>query len=661
MADIRRLVTLEEVTNLVGGNAGGEIPAWGWSTDQDTGTIVTQQVQVAAPRPGSAGTKCMEATWTGVTAGTKVRMNVGGDPPSGQTEIGGSLRVWGYVWGRVSTTSTNLALQVMWWNSAGALISTVDLQAIASPTTNTWYELQGSAVSPSNAVRGSLWLTSTTTSTTPGLRGDDGSFIAHPSYAGPFVDTTSTVSTTVKDLEVDNKLMAGRDSFTIKAPDRTVSSAGSGRRYAGTYAVTDSHSNAQANWKLLVTDTTADLASQAVEAVLQPLESLNTPDLHLEWRPDGNTYSTFYEVRGPATWQLGYSRLQYTSNQRLELDVQIPISPLGRAGVATQTFASAAYPLVTPAVIGLTSAIPGSAPAQVEMTLSRVDNTFNPAFAVVGWWSRLPSPPTGYNNCYSFIQGEATKPGTTPTTWVSSGSGTASGGNELRAAVSGAGTASATYGISTLGVTSATVDIEIWARVNISSTIVSPKITASLQSGVGASIYTREWGLAGRPIAVPTSNQWRLTRVGTITIPAQKAASNWNLNIGMSWAAGSTVSLSLDCLLLVPADQRAVSPSGEALDSSYPRFLQNSSNSGRVISKTIKSDLSGSVKLDGNIAPDPGLGGSLLEFPPGNVDMAVLLSEMPADSGADALTMSSSFDCWLDFKITPRYFVVKGS
>lgn len=655
MADIRRLVTLKDIKNEVI-NPGGEADASNWTAGAGAGSAGTP-VQVTANRTGSSGTKSVQTTGAGVTSGFGMWLNA----YPGATPVSPDQRVWAYGWASATTATTSMTLNIQWFNSAGAYLSQSPAQFITPITTNTWYELQGTATAPTGAAYCSLTVLMINTTTAPVLQADDFCLVVDDTFAGPYISTTSTISTVVKDLEVDNKLMAARDTFSIKAPDRNVSSAGSGRRYAGTYAISDSHSNAQANWKLLVTDTTADLASQAVEAALQPLETLNTPDLHLEWRPDGNTYSTFYEIRGPATWQFNYSRIQYTSNQRLELDVQIPISPLGRGGVTTQSFASSGTPLVTPAVIGLTSAIPGSAPAQVEMTLSRVDTTFNPAFAVVGWWSRLPSPPTGYNNCYSFIQGEATKPGTTPTTWVSSGSGTASGGNELRAAVSGAGTASATYGISTLGVTSATVDIEIWARVNISSTIVSPKITASLQSGVGASIYTREWGLAGRPIAVPTSNQWRLTRVGTITIPAQKVASNWNLNIGMSWAAGSTVSLSLDCLLLVPADQRAVSPSGEALDSSYPRFLQNSSNSGRVISKTIKSDLSGSVKLDGNIAPDPGLGGSLLEFPPGNVDMAVLLSEMPADSGADALTMSSSFNCWLDFKITPRYFVVKGS
>lgn len=654
MADIRRLVTLKDIKNEVA-NTGGEADASGWTAAAGAGSAGAP-VQVTANRTGSTGTKSIQTTGVTVTANAGIQLlaNVAATPVSpGQ-------RVFGYGWGRCTTASTFLDLRISFYNSAAVLISHASVQVVV-PTTNTWYELQGSAVAPANSAFCSLNLLQTNTSTSPVLQADDFMLVVDDTFAGPYIDTTSTVSTVVKDLEVDNKLMAGRDSFTIKAPDRNVSSAGSGRRYAGTYAISDTHTNAQANWKLLVTDTTADLASQSVEAVLQPLERLNSPDLHLEWRPDGNTYSTFYEIRGPATWQLGYSRLQYTSNRRLELDVQIPISPLGRGGVTTQTFASSGTPLATPAVIGLTSAIPGSAPAQVEMTLNRTDNTSNPAFAVLGWWSRLPSPPTGYNNCYSFIQAEATKPGTTPTGWASTGDAGASGGNYLAVAASGAGTASAKYGISTLGVTSATIDIEIWARVASNPGTVSPKITASMQSGVGASIYTREWGLAGRPITVPTVNNYRLTRVGTITIPTQSVASNWTLTIGMSWAAGSTGTIGLDCLMLVPADQRAVSPSGEALDAYYPRFLQNTSNSARVISKTIKTDLSGSVKLDGNIAPDPGLGGSLLEFPAGNVDMAVLLSEMPADSGADALFMSSNFNCWLDFKITPRYFVVKGS
>ena len=45
-----------------------------------------------------------------------------------------------------------------------------------------------------------------------------------------------------------------------------------------------------------------------VEALLGDLETMAADAQRpvLEWRPDGSTVSTYYEVRGPATWQPDY-------------------------------------------------------------------------------------------------------------------------------------------------------------------------------------------------------------------------------------------------------------------------------------------------------------------------------------------------------------------
>ena len=662
MADIRRLVTLTTVTNRIL-NASGEVDATNWTAASGAGSASTPAAAGGA-RTGSSGVKHVETTGTGVTSGQGIWLNA--SPAS--IPISPDQEVWAYGWMRPGTSASDLTLSVQWFDAGDTYISQDPVQYRTSPTTGTWYEMQGTAVAPANAASCSLTARMTNSTTTPVLWADDFAVVVSDSYAGPWFEGTATLSALVNDLEVDQKLIAARDTFSIKAPERTVVQAGSYRRYAGTRAVSDSHANATAQWKLLVKDTTADLASKAVEAVLQPLEALNTPGLHLEWRPDGNTESTFYEVRGPATWQLGYSRIRFSTTQVYELDVTIPISPLGRGGgAAVQSFGSQASPVTTPAVVQLSQPITGTAPAQAAMTISRVDNASNPSFVAIGWWNRLPAPPTGYTNCYGLIQGEATKTGTTPTGWTSAGHVDASGGNLLQNSTSeGPGTAKAQYAITTEGITGPTVDIEVWGRTRIAWACVAPRFALSFSQGVGAPIYTREWGLAGRPLvpgAYP-SIPFRMTRLGSVTLPVKDVSPLWTLTVDAAWSDQPVVGLGpvigLDYLMLLPANSRACSPSGEAFDVSYPKFMQSASNTGDVISKTIHSDLSGTVSLRGIDAADTGLGGALLEFPPGEIDVGLLCSEIPPDSPAVDGLSAPSLDCWLDFNIVPRYFAVNG-
>lgn len=663
MADIRRLVTLTTVTNRIL-NASGEIDATDWTAGAGAGSASTPAAASGA-RTGSAGTKHVETTGTGVTSGQGIWLNA--SPAS--IPVSPNQRVWAYGWVRPNTSASSLTLNVQWFDSSKTFLSQDSAQYRTSPTTGTWYEMKGTAVAPAGAVFCSVTALMNNSTTTPALWADDFALVVGGQYAGPWFEGTATLSTLVSDLEVDQKLMAARDTFSIKAPERSVVQAGSGRRYAGTRAVSDSHANASAQWKLIVKESTADLASQAVEAVLQPLEALNTPDLYLEWRPDGNTESTFYEVRGPATWQLGYSRIRFSTTQIYELDVTIPISPLGRGGAAVlQKFGSQASPLATPAVIQLSQPIAGTAPAQAELTINRVDNASNPSFAAIGWWSRLPAPLSGFSNCYGLVQAEATKTGTTPTGWTSEGHVDASNGNLLQNSTSnGPGSAAAQYAITTEGVTGPTVDIEIWGRTRIVWSCVGPRLTTSFSQGAGAAIYTREWGLGGRPL-IPggyPSAPFRMTRLGTVTLPVKNVSPLWTMTLNVVWSdqpvANVGAVIGLDYLMLLPANSRVCSPSGEAFDVSYPKFMQSASNTGNVISKTVRSDLSGTVSLRGIDAADTGVGGSLLEFPPGEVDMGLLMSEIPPDSPPVTGLSAPSLDCWLDLSVVPRYFAVNGS
>ena len=127
--------------------------------------------------------------------------------------------------------------------------------------------------------------------------------------------------TEVKDLEVADTYMAVRDSFQVKAADRQTAMSGSGRRYQGLKAVSESHGNAEVSWKALVRGTTPDEVFQNVESMVASVEPLDMPGLHLEWRPDGLSQSTFYEVRGPAKWQPTWQWAQFTGARSMLVDV----------------------------------------------------------------------------------------------------------------------------------------------------------------------------------------------------------------------------------------------------------------------------------------------------------------------------------------------------
>lgn len=148
------------------------------------------------------------------------------------------------------------------------------------------------------------------------------------------IDSAGTV-TTVKDLEVSSSYQAVRGSFAVKAPDRQTAMVGSGRRYAGQGAVAESHQNGEVSWKALVKGATSDVCLQNVESMIAAFEQLEYPGLHLEWRPDGATYSTYYEVRGPARWQPAYDWAQFQGAGSMLVDIAVPVAPLARG--ANQT------------------------------------------------------------------------------------------------------------------------------------------------------------------------------------------------------------------------------------------------------------------------------------------------------------------------------------
>lgn len=662
--DIRRLVKLNEsyipsgsITNLLP-NPSGETNVTGWTAFYDVTAPATALNSAVGTRPGAAGTKHFNAVWGTSPDPEAVGMK------SDAIAITGNQRVWVYGWMNLGAKFSASYMEVEWYTSGMVSLGTSTIDSkLSNPLA--WSAYSGSATAPPTAafVEVCLWgLLFNAGSGT--FDADDIALVQHPTYAGPYLEGTEVLGSkmaysteTVVDLEVDQKYMATRDSFSIKSAPRKTVLANNNLRYGGAVAVSETHDNASAEWTLIVKGSTADAAAEAIENLLAELEPLIRRGVYLEWRPDGVTNSIFYEVRGPATWQVNYQRIKFITTNTVEITVQIPLSPLGRGITEAQEFNTT---ITTPAVFQLPEPVKGTAPAQTDILFQLTDTTSNPVFALLAWWNRLPTVPNNVNNVFGLIQAETTATGMSPTGWTSTGHAEASSGNYLAAAATTSGTATANYNVSTAGIETDYVDVEVWARVALeSSGLNSPKMTVSFSSGRGSAIYTREWGVAGRPlIGSSNSNPFKLTRLGTVSLPVKGVGPDWVMQVAAAWSTPvfGTPSIGLDWIMLVPVDQRAVSPSGEPLDVAYPKFLEPGST-GNVLTKRISTDLSGSVAIDaGTLAGTPGLGGSLLELPPGAVDMALVLSRSPADDNASSTPANKQQDVSLQGLITPRYF-----
>lgn len=466
-------------------------------------------------------------------------------------------------------------------------------------------------------------------------------------------------ATTLKDLADEVTFYAVPDSFQVRSATRKTVMAQHQRRYAGARPVSESHDNGAITWKAFITAASPDAVNSALEGMLSVLEQPRL-DLFFEWRPDGATNSVFYEIRGPAKWQLDYSQRRYSGANALLVDIEIPVGPLCRRAPSTQTISSTTFPLHKTDL----SAISGDAPALCDVTV-RSSGGSAPIWALIGWWKRPGTPLSGSVPPVGIIEAESMSG---LSTWAAIGSdGSFRGSNGVRVNTSGAGTASGYVVVdpSTLAAddfTAGTVDIEVWARVEIASGVVGPKLTLSLEpnagAGFGASQYSQEHGSAGKLLTLPSSGtRFRHTRLGTLTMPVNPAAPlKWNVKVAGSWAGGSTGNFGLDYLVLVPVRQRACGKTGVANDSSYPKFISSTSDT----SKTIRSDLSGLVASGaGTAGMDSGLGGSPIELPPGNVDMVLVLSSVVPDdptvdtsSGAKEHTGVTG-----SLRVTPRYWL----
>jgi hypothetical protein len=472
-------------------------------------------------------------------------------------------------------------------------------------------------------------------------------------------------ATVVKDLEDTTTYCSVQGAWQVKPGEAKPVWAIKQRPYGGAVQASETHDNGSIVSKVLVRGSTQDDALLDAESLFAALKTTRL-DLFYEWRPDGATVSTFYEIRGVAKVTAPtYSWALYLQEKAWYVDYEIPVGPLARVAPTTITLGTPTLP----AVVALGTAIPGSAPALADVQIrTGAGSGAAPVWAMFAWWKRAGAPLAGSVAPVGIIEAETG----TLTTFVDTGvDATFRGSHGITATAAGAGTASAIFGLdpSVLDVddfTLSDIDIEVWARVKLSSTLVSPRLTLSLLDGnaVGRQQYTAEWGSVGKPLTVPSAGSaFRAVKLGTLSMPVDKATPlKWNAIVLASWAAGSTGSLEIDYFVLVPSRSRALSPSSKPLDGTFPKFISSNVDTSKVIRG---ADLSGRISAaTAALARDAGLGGSLIELPPGNVDMLLWLSSVvPDDPTVDAQTQQLAHTLispTSQVLVTPRFYLAKG-
>jgi hypothetical protein len=83
-------------------------------------------------------------------------------------------------------------------------------------------------------------------------------------------------------------------------------------------------------WTALVSGATPDLALANAASVMSDLRYAGSVPRFVEYRPEGASYSTLFEARGPAAVQLNYNWAQFVGAGSTLVDITIPVAPLTR-------------------------------------------------------------------------------------------------------------------------------------------------------------------------------------------------------------------------------------------------------------------------------------------------------------------------------------------
>jgi hypothetical protein len=453
-----------------------------------------------------------------------------------------------------------------------------------------------------------------------------------------------------------------RETFKVQAPERRPQFSESTRRFGGAYQTSETHGNGAVGASFYINGASADAAIVLWEKLLSTLEDYDSTDYYLKWKPEGTSINNFvfYQIRGSASWEAQYRPLEFSQNKTLVFDVSWPVAPLARGAATTFSQSSQTYPDNK-----VQLSVGGTAPALLDLSVAQT--SLGSDFFMVGWTQRPSSYTPQTNVVAPFGLIDTYNGGYISTTNYTTATGGTPAANRISIAASPGPTIGTTYNLDVSidpsvlqrdDFTRNEIQLEVWGRMYVNTahkaTVVTSLEPSSAATGA-SSRYTSEYGSTGKLLAAPSSGSgWYYYRLGTL--PASVDSNNaavYKLRLSTTFTASVAAEFAIDHIAIVPARQRALTPTGRALDSSYPRFV----NSASAVTKTIRNDLSG--WLGTTPYPDSGLGGQLLEVPPGNVDLFIKATRgvpditTTADDATQTLTVSGT--------IIPRYYLARGS
>lgn len=219
------------------------------------------------------------------------------------------------------------------------------------------------------------------------------------------------------------------------------------------------------------------------------------------------------------------------------------------------------------------------------------------------------------------------------------------------------------------------IDVDVWAREQISVNLTGLLVTLSAQPEGGATAggerTTREFASRGKLLTPATNGSARWHRLGVIPMIVDRSnPQRWRLKLALACTGGASPTWDIDHLLLVASRSSLRSPTGEQWDvngpaGAYPPFIPYDAAWGvtSIMSKQIRSDGSSFVGPPGGVDyPDGGFG-NVLEVPDGEVEFIVKLSRaVPDDPVPSTIDDESAFlSCDQHYAVTPRYVLSRAA
>jgi hypothetical protein len=314
------------------------------------------------------------------------------------------------------------------------------------------------------------------------------------------------------------------------------------------------------------------------------------------------------------------------------------------------------YSTTSPAVLDLYG-VPGDAPARFDLEIGS-SGTFTYFFCA--GWGRIRTPATT-PPMIGIIEAETMTAETV--SWTPTADATASGGSKMMATAAGALSPRCTIEIDPQSIYPDDFFdhslIEIWARVKLASTLVTPRLSVRTFTYTSAATTygsrgTDETGGMKTLVKPSGGTAWRFVRVGVMHLDNNKRNALLRLQVDGSAAVGSTGEFSLDYLLLLPAQSRVALPTGKTAFSGYPRF----SGSVAAVRRLFTYDGRGFVNDGGR---GEGVGGSLQLMKPGNNRLAVKLSNLiPDNPDASSTSEDLAVTTSVQVAVTPQSFYARS-